>query len=48
MPGPNVGNSVIFNQLALLNQTIGNESGKIVEKIEGSLNFLECHFLLSL
>ncbi|MBN1217067.1 MAG: ferrous iron transport protein B [Candidatus Lokiarchaeota archaeon] len=37
---PNVGKSVIFNQLTGLSQTIGNWPGKTVEKMEGHLNFL--------
>lgn len=36
---PNVGKSVIFNQLTGLNQTIGNWPGKTVEKMEGYLDF---------
>jgi len=36
---PNVGKSVIFNQLTGLSQTIGNWPGKTVEKKEGHLNF---------
>ncbi len=41
---PNVGKSVIFNQLTGLSQTIGNWPGKTVEKMEGYLNFLGYHF----
>ncbi|MBD3255618.1 MAG: ferrous iron transport protein B [Candidatus Lokiarchaeota archaeon] len=41
---PNVGKSVIFNQLTGLSQTIGNWPGKTVEKMEGSLEFLGYHF----
>ncbi|MFW9822570.1 MAG: ferrous iron transport protein B [Candidatus Thorarchaeota archaeon] len=41
---PNVGKSVIFNQLTGLSQTIGNWPGKTVEKMEGYLDFLEFHF----
>jgi len=41
---PNVGKSVIFNQLTGLSQTIGNWPGKTVEKMEGHLTFLEYHF----
>ena len=41
---PNVGKSVIFNQLTGLSQTIGNWPGKTVEKMEGHLNFLGYHF----
>jgi len=37
---PNVGKSVIFNQLTGLSQTIGNWPGKTVERMEGHLNFL--------
>jgi ferrous iron transport protein B len=37
---PNVGKSVIFNQLTGLSQTIGNWPGKTVEKKEGYLEFL--------
>jgi len=36
---PNVGKSVIFNQLTGLSQTIGNWPGKTVEKMEGRLDF---------
>ncbi len=36
---PNVGKSVIFNQLTGLNQTVGNWPGKTVEKAEGTLYF---------
>ncbi|KKN43996.1 hypothetical protein LCGC14_0697570 [marine sediment metagenome] len=36
---PNVGKSVIFNQLTGLSQTIGNWPGKTVEKKEGHLDF---------
>lgn len=43
---PNVGKSVIFNQLTGLSQTIGNWPGKTVEKMEGHLEFLEYHFNL--
>jgi len=32
---PNVGKSVIFNQLTGLSQTIGNWPGKTVERMEG-------------
>ncbi|MFX1345599.1 MAG: ferrous iron transport protein B [Promethearchaeota archaeon] len=41
---PNVGKSVIFNQLTGLSQTIGNWPGKTVEKMEGNLDFLGYHF----
>ncbi|MFX1478225.1 MAG: ferrous iron transport protein B [Promethearchaeota archaeon] len=41
---PNVGKSVIFNQLTGLSQTIGNWPGKTVEKMEGYLDFLGYHF----
>ncbi len=41
---PNVGKSVIFNQLTGLSQTIGNWPGKTVERKEGSLEFLGFHF----
>jgi ferrous iron transport protein B len=41
---PNVGKSVIFNQLTGLSQTIGNWPGKTVEKMEGHLEFLGFHF----
>jgi ferrous iron transport protein B len=41
---PNVGKSVIFNQLTGLSQTIGNWPGKTVEKMEGYLDFLDYHF----
>ncbi|MFX1279154.1 MAG: ferrous iron transport protein B [Promethearchaeota archaeon] len=41
---PNVGKSVIFNQLTGLSQTIGNWPGKTVEKMEGQLEFLGYHF----
>ncbi len=41
---PNVGKSVIFNQLTGLSQTIGNWPGKTVEKMEGHLDFLDYHF----
>ncbi len=41
---PNVGKSVIFNQLTGLSQTIGNWPGKTVEKLEGYLEFLGYHF----
>ncbi|MFX1258072.1 MAG: ferrous iron transport protein B [Promethearchaeota archaeon] len=41
---PNVGKSVIFNQLTGLSQTIGNWPGKTVEKMEGHLDFLGYHF----
>ncbi len=41
---PNVGKSVIFNQLTGLSQTIGNWPGKTVEKMEGYLDFLGFHF----
>jgi len=37
---PNVGKSVIFNQLTGLSQTIGNWPGKTVERMEGHLDFL--------
>ncbi len=36
---PNVGKSVIFNQLTGLHQHIGNWPGKTVEKAEGTLHF---------
>ena len=41
---PNVGKSVIFNQLTGLSQTIGNWPGKTVERMEGHLDFLGYHF----
>jgi len=41
---PNVGKSVIFNQLTGLSQTIGNWPGKTVEKKEGHLDFSGYHF----
>ncbi|MFX0033932.1 MAG: ferrous iron transport protein B [Candidatus Hermodarchaeota archaeon] len=41
---PNVGKSVIFNQLTGLSQTIGNWPGKTVEKMEGHLDFQGYHF----
>ncbi len=41
---PNVGKSVIFNQLTGLSQTIGNWPGKTVERMEGHLEFLGYHF----
>ncbi|MBN1801908.1 MAG: ferrous iron transport protein B [Candidatus Lokiarchaeota archaeon] len=41
---PNVGKSVIFNQLTGLSQTIGNWPGKTVERMEGKLDFLGYHF----
>ncbi|MFW9829251.1 MAG: ferrous iron transport protein B [Candidatus Thorarchaeota archaeon] len=41
---PNVGKSVIFNQLTGLSQTIGNWPGKTVEKMEGYLDFHGYHF----
>ncbi len=41
---PNVGKSVIFNQLTGLSQTIGNWPGKTVEKMEGHLKFLGYNF----
>lgn len=41
---PNVGKSVIFNQLTGLSQTIGNWPGKTVERKEGSVEFLGFHF----
>ncbi|TXT67340.1 MAG: putative Fe2+ transport system protein, subunit B [Promethearchaeota archaeon] len=41
---PNVGKSVIFNQLTGLSQTIGNWPGKTVERKEGQLEFLGFHF----
>ena len=41
---PNVGKSVIFNQLTGLSQTIGNWPGKTVEKMEGHLDFHGFHF----
>ncbi|MFX1237124.1 MAG: ferrous iron transport protein B [Promethearchaeota archaeon] len=41
---PNVGKSVIFNQLTGLSQTIGNWPGKTVERMEGTLEFLGYHF----
>jgi ferrous iron transport protein B len=43
---PNVGKSVIFNQLTGLSQTIGNWPGKTVERMEGYLEFLGYHFNL--
>ncbi len=41
---PNVGKSVIFNQLTGLSQTIGNWPGKTVERMEGHLTFLGYKF----
>ncbi|TFF88588.1 MAG: ferrous iron transport protein B [Promethearchaeota archaeon] len=41
---PNVGKSVIFNQLTGLSQTIGNWPGKTVEKLEGHLDSMGYHF----
>ncbi|MHA1670446.1 MAG: ferrous iron transport protein B [Promethearchaeota archaeon] len=41
---PNVGKSVIFNQLTGLSQTIGNWPGKTVERMEGHLEFSGYHF----
>lgn len=41
---PNVGKSVIFNQLTGMSQTIGNWPGKTVEKMEGYLEFSGYHF----
>lgn len=41
---PNVGKSVIFNQLTGLSQTIGNWPGKTVERMEGHLEFKGYHF----
>ncbi|TXT55464.1 MAG: putative Fe2+ transport system protein, subunit B [Promethearchaeota archaeon] len=41
---PNVGKSVIFNQLTGLSQTIGNWPGKTVEKKMGTLEFLGYKF----
>ncbi|MHA1273445.1 MAG: ferrous iron transport protein B [Promethearchaeota archaeon] len=41
---PNVGKSVIFNQLTGLSQTIGNWPGKTVELMEGYLDFLGYRF----
>lgn len=41
---PNVGKSVIFNQLTGLTQTIGNWPGKTVEKMEGYLDFMGYRF----
>ncbi|MFW9969399.1 MAG: ferrous iron transport protein B [Candidatus Odinarchaeota archaeon] len=41
---PNVGKSVIFNQLTGLSQTIGNWPGKTVEKMEGYLDYQGYHF----
>ena len=41
---PNVGKSVIFNQLTGMSQTIGNWPGKTVERMEGYLDFLGYHF----
>ncbi|MGV9172138.1 MAG: ferrous iron transport protein B, partial [Promethearchaeia archaeon] len=41
---PNVGKSVIFNQLTGMSQTIGNWPGKTVERMEGSLEFLGYEF----
>ncbi|MFW9930537.1 MAG: ferrous iron transport protein B [Candidatus Thorarchaeota archaeon] len=41
---PNVGKSVIFNQLTGMSQTVGNWPGKTVEKLEGHLDFLGYHF----
>ena len=43
---PNVGKSVIFNQLTGLSQTIGNWPGKTVERMEGHLEFLGYHFTI--
>ncbi len=43
---PNVGKSVIFNQLTGLTQTIGNWPGKTVERKEGYLDFLGYRFNL--
>lgn len=43
---PNVGKSVIFNQLTGLSQTIGNWPGKTVERMEGHFNFLGYNFNL--
>jgi ferrous iron transport protein B len=43
---PNVGKSVIFNQLTGLSQTVGNWPGKTVERMEGHLEFLGYHFNL--
>jgi len=37
---PNVGKSVIFNQLTGESQHVGNWPGKTVEKFEGKLNFI--------
>jgi ferrous iron transport protein B len=41
---PNVGKSVIFNQLTGLSQTVGNWPGKTVERMEGHLDFLGYRF----
>lgn len=41
---PNVGKSVIFNQLTGLSQTIGNWPGKTVEQKVGELDFMGFHF----
>ncbi|MFO8018117.1 MAG: ferrous iron transport protein B [Promethearchaeia archaeon] len=41
---PNVGKSVIFNQLTGMSQTIGNWPGKTVERMEGTLDFLGYEF----
>jgi len=41
---PNVGKSVIFNQLTGLSQTIGNWPGKTVERKIGELDFMGFHF----
>ncbi len=41
---PNVGKSVIFNQLTGLSQTIGNWPGKTVGRTEGYLDFLGYRF----
>ena len=43
---PNVGKSVVFNQLTGLSQTVGNWPGKTVERMEGHLEFSGYHFNL--
>ena len=43
---PNVGKSVIFNQLTGLSQPIGTWPGQTVERMEGHLDFLGYHFNL--
>lgn len=39
---PNVGKSVIFNQLTGASQTVGNWPGKTVERAEGKLHYKGC------